>query len=39
MDTSKYQAVKNKYAASKFLRISRIPQLKGHVLSKFAERI
>nr|P51987.1 RecName: Full=G2/mitotic-specific cyclin-B [Hydra viridissima]CAA62471.1 cyclin B [Hydra viridissima] len=39
MDNSKYQAVKNKYAASKFLRISRIPQLKGHVLNKFAERI
>ncbi|XP_065672667.1 G2/mitotic-specific cyclin-B [Hydra vulgaris] len=38
MDNSKYQAVKNKYSASKFLRISHIPQLKGHILSKFAER-
>lgn len=35
-DASKYQAVKTKYAASKFMRISRLPELKGNAIKKVA---
>lgn len=37
LETSKQQAVKTKYAASKFLKISRLPELKGPIIKRLAE--
>lgn len=39
LDNSKYQAVKNKYSASKFMRISRLPDLTGSIVQEFASEV
>jgi len=39
LDNSKYQAVKSKYSASKFMRISRLPDLTGSIVQDFASRV
>ncbi|XP_057308632.1 G2/mitotic-specific cyclin-B-like [Hydractinia symbiolongicarpus] len=36
VDTSRYQAVKTKYSATKFLKISRLPELKGPLIKHYA---
>jgi len=35
----KYQAVKTKYASNKFMRISRLPELKGTLIKELSEQI
>lgn len=35
-ESSKYQAIKGKYKASKFMRISLSPELSGPIVKKFA---
>jgi len=36
MENSKFEAVKTKYAASKLLRVSRMPELKGQTIKRYA---